>query len=185
MAAPSSPAVPACAMRATGSNWTCPSACRRARAAKASGCAWSIPRRAAWHRPPAANSTWPTYALIRERWHANCGTLPRCLHLSEQGRSVAMNLRHTLISLGLALVVAPLAAQAQDPASAPIGLQVDGGSVLVSTGGEFVQATPGQVIQPGHRVMLSEGAKASLAYGNGCQKALSEPGVYTVSAECD
>jgi len=96
-----------------------------------------------------------------------------------------MNLRHTLISLGLALVVAPLAAQAQDPASAPIGLQVDGGSVLVSTGGEFVQATPGQVIQPGHRVMLSEGAKASLAYGNGCQKALSEPGVYTVSAECD
>ncbi len=95
-----------------------------------------------------------------------------------------MPLRQTLIGFGLTLAIAPLAVQAQEPAAAPIGLQVDGGSVLVSTGGEFLQAVPGQVVAPGHRVMVAEGGKASLAYGNGCSKALSEPGVYTVSPDC-
>ncbi|MBJ6978108.1 hypothetical protein [Luteimonas sp. MC1895] len=90
-----------------------------------------------------------------------------------------------LIALGLALALAPLAVQAQEPAAAPIGLQVDGGSVLVSSGGEFVQAAPGQAVEPGHRVMLAEGARASLDYGNGCRKAMSEPGVYTVTAVCN
>ena len=45
-----------------------------------------------------------------------------------------MPLRHILVGLGLALAIAPLAVQAQEPAAAPIGLQIDGGSVLVSTG---------------------------------------------------
>lgn len=96
-----------------------------------------------------------------------------------------MSQHRKLIALGLALAVAPLAVQAQEPAAAPIGLQVDGGSVLVSSGGEFVQAAPGQAVQPGHRVMLSEGASASLTYGNGCQKSMSEPGVYTVTPDCN
>ncbi len=95
-----------------------------------------------------------------------------------------MSLRQTLIGFGLTLAIAPLAVQAQEPAAAPIGLQVDGGSVLVSTGGEFVQAASGQVVEPGHRVMVAEGGTASLDYGNGCSKALSEPGVYTVTQEC-
>lgn len=95
-----------------------------------------------------------------------------------------MSLRQTLIGFGLTLAIAPVAVQAQEPAAAPIGLQVDGGSVLVSTGGEFVQAASGQVVAPGHRVMVAEGGKASLAYGNGCSKALSEPGVYTVTPDC-
>jgi hypothetical protein len=90
-----------------------------------------------------------------------------------------------LVILALSLLVAPLA-QAQDPAPAlDIGLQVDGGSVLVSTGGEFVQAAPGQAVQPGMRVMLAEGASAGLDYGNGCSKRLAEPGVYTVTADCN
>lgn len=95
-----------------------------------------------------------------------------------------MPLRQTLIGFGLTLAIAPLAVQAQEPAAAPIGLQIDGGSVLVSTGGEFVQAASGQVVAPGHRVMVAEGGKASLDYGNGCKKALSEPGVYTVTPDC-
>ena len=95
-----------------------------------------------------------------------------------------MFLSRAAIILGLSLLIAPLAVQAQDQAAGNIGLQVNHGSVLVSTGGEFVQAAPGQVIEPGHRVMLAEGASASLGYANGCQKALSEPGVYTVTADC-
>ena len=95
-----------------------------------------------------------------------------------------MPLRHLLIGLGLTLAIAPLAAQAQEPAVAPIELEIDSGSVLVSTGGAFVQAAPGQVVEPGHRVMVAEGGQAALDYGNGCRKALSEPGVYTVTAEC-
>lgn len=95
-----------------------------------------------------------------------------------------MPLHHILVGLGLTLTIAPLAVQAQEPAAAPIGLQIDGGSVLVSTGGEFVQAASGQVVAPGQRVLVAEGGKASLDYGNGCQKALSEPGVYTVTPDC-
>lgn len=96
-----------------------------------------------------------------------------------------MQLNRITVALAVALAIAPTAALAQDPATdTAIGLTVENGSVLVSTGGEFVQATPGQVLQPGQRVLVAEGASASLDYSGGCQTPLAQPGVYTVSASC-
>lgn len=87
-----------------------------------------------------------------------------------------------------ALVLATSAVQAQDAAAAAeplsIALGVDGGNVLVSTGGEFAQVASGHALNPGDRVLVSEGGSATLTYGNGCQKLLGQPGVYTISAEC-
>lgn len=97
-----------------------------------------------------------------------------------------MQINRTATALAVALLVAPLAVMAQDSATeTAIGLTVENGSVLVSAGGEFVQATPGQVLQAGQRVLVAEGASASLTYGGGCQTPLSQPGVYTVSATCN
>lgn len=97
-----------------------------------------------------------------------------------------MQLDRITVALAVALAIAPTAALAQDPATdTAIGLTVENGSVLVSTGGEFVQATPGQVLQPGQRVLVAEGASASLDYRGGCQTPLAQPGVYTVSASCN
>ena len=77
------------------------------------------------------------------------------------------------------------AAAAIAPAAPGIALGVDSGSVLVSTGGEFGQASSGQPIAPGHRVLVAEGGRASLTYANGCAKSLATAGVYTFSADCD
>ncbi|MGY1529593.1 hypothetical protein [Luteimonas sp. A649] len=92
-----------------------------------------------------------------------------------------------------ALALAAFVVQAQDttpivevePAADPgIALGIDSGSVLVSTGGEFTQAAPGQVLAAGDRVLVSEGSSATLSYSGGCQKALATAGVYTVEADC-
>ena len=90
-----------------------------------------------------------------------------------------------LTGLASAASAQPAATPATAPApeAAAIELAIEG-DVRVSTGGEFVPATPGQQIQPGHRVLVGEGAAAELAYGNGCGKSLSSPGVYTVTADC-
>lgn len=82
-----------------------------------------------------------------------------------------------------ALVLAAAGAQAQEASRIELG--IEGGSVLVSTGGEFTQASGGQEVVPGHRVLVAEGASATLTYANGCRKSLSAAGVYTVNADCD
>lgn len=97
-----------------------------------------------------------------------------------------MQLKHLTAALALTMAFAPHTGLAQDPAAdTTIALTVENGSVLVSTGGEFVQAAPGQSLQPGHRVLVAEGASASLDYSGGCQTPLAQPGVYTVSATCN
>lgn len=89
----------------------------------------------------------------------------------------------TLALLGtVALAMSPAIAQDAAPA---IELGVDNGSVLVSTGGEFAPAAPGQALAPGHRVLVPEGGAATLSYGNGCRKALAAAGVYTITPDCD
>ncbi|MBJ6982994.1 hypothetical protein [Luteimonas sp. MC1572] len=92
---------------------------------------------------------------------------------------ITLHIASLVLASGLAA-----SAHAQDAAPA-IALNVDNGSVLVSTGGEFAQATSGQAIAPGHRVLVPEGGSASLKYGNGCAKSLATAGVYTVTADCD
>lgn len=63
-------------------------------------------------------------------------------------------------------------------------LSVEQGSVMTSTGGEFVTAPSGKLLAPGERVMVGEGASASVVYSNGCAYEYSEPGVYSVPATC-
>lgn len=79
---------------------------------------------------------------------------------------------------------APAATAAAAPPPPSIALGVDSGNVLVSSGGEFTQAVSGQVIAPGHRVLVPEGGSATLQYGNGCARSMASAGVYTVSADC-
>ena len=86
----------------------------------------------------------------------------------------------TLASLPLTV-----AAQATDAApAASITLEIETGSVLVSTGGEFGPAGTGQAMQPGHRVLVGDGASAILRYPDDCAVALRQPGVHQVASQC-
>lgn len=85
----------------------------------------------------------------------------------------------TFASLALC---ASFAASAQQ--DGPATLRVQGGGVMTSQGGEFVTAQSGKTLVAGERVMLTEGATATLVYDNGCTRDLAEPGVYVVEANC-
>lgn len=58
------------------------------------------------------------------------------------------------------------------------------GEVKVSTGGDFVAANSGTQVGVGHRLMLGEGARATLTYASGCRVEYTRPGVYTVDGRC-
>lgn len=75
---------------------------------------------------------------------------------------------------------APAFAQDQN-----VTLQIDSGSVMASTGGDYASASNGQALASGQKVMVNEGSSATLVYGNGCKMQLSQPGVYTVPSECN
>jgi hypothetical protein len=64
-------------------------------------------------------------------------------------------------------------------------LQIDSGSVMVSTGGDYASASNGQALASGQKVMVNEGSSATLVYGNDCKMQLSQPGVYTVPSQCN
>lgn len=74
-------------------------------------------------------------------------------------------------------------AVAQDAVSAT--LQVESGSVMTSTGGEYASANSGQSLAAGQKVMVNAGSSGFLAYGNGCKIKLDQPGVYTVPSSCN
>jgi len=100
-------------------------------------------------------------------------------------RQLVAVLSFTTLALAAFAAPAQVAVEAAAPAADPaISLGIDSGSVLVSTGGEFSQAASGQALAPGHRVLVAEGGSARMAYAGGCQKALSTPGVYTVTPDC-
>lgn len=63
-------------------------------------------------------------------------------------------------------------------------LNVEQGTVMTSTGGEFVSAASGKMLAAGERVMVGEGASASVVYANGCSYEYTSPGVYAVAAAC-
>jgi hypothetical protein len=64
-------------------------------------------------------------------------------------------------------------------------LRIDGGKVMLSQGGEFV-AVDGLLttVVPGDRIMLTEGASATLFGKGGCQLAYTAPGVYEIQTVC-
>lgn len=75
---------------------------------------------------------------------------------------------------------APAFAQDQN-----VTLQIDSGSVMASTGGDYASASNGQTLASGQKIMVNEASSATLLYGNGCKMQLSQPGVYTVPSECN
>lgn len=91
-------------------------------------------------------------------------------------------IRTSLIAAALLSLAAVAPAHAADE-PAPT-LRVDSGSVMTSTGGEFVTAASGTTVTPGTRVMLAEGSSASLVYANGCTASIAAAGVHAVPAMC-
>lgn len=88
-----------------------------------------------------------------------------------------------LAALLLAASVAFAApAFAQDSGSAT--LKVESGSIMTSTGGDYVTATTGQSLEAGQKVMVNENSVGILTYGNGCKIKLDVPGVYSVPNDC-
>lgn len=89
----------------------------------------------------------------------------------------------TPLSLTLAaitLIAAP--ADAQDLTAT---LRING-TVMVSTGGDFHDATDGQSILPGQRIMVGEGASATVQFTQDCKRTYNQAGVFTITpALCD
>lgn len=80
-----------------------------------------------------------------------------------------------------AVFAAPAIAQDQ---SNNITLQVDSGSIMTSTGGDYASANNGQALVVGEKVMVNAGSSAVALFSNGCKVEFRQPGVYTVPSEC-
>lgn len=76
---------------------------------------------------------------------------------------------------------APAFAQQQNDS---IVIQINAGSAMTSTGGDYMTASSGQPVVVGEKVMVNAGSAATLMYKNGCKMELRQPGVYTVPGDC-
>lgn len=90
-----------------------------------------------------------------------------------------MNTRILLLSAALSVVAFP--ALAQDGVAT---LRVEAGSIMTSTGGEFSTAGTGEALVDGERLMVAEGAVATVVYPSGCTRQYASPGVYVVQDTC-
>ena len=90
-----------------------------------------------------------------------------------------------LATLILAASVALTASATALAADAAATLQVDAGSIMSSEGGEFTTARTGEVLVEGERLMVTEGATATVKYDNGCVRVYKVPGVYVIEANCE
>lgn len=91
-----------------------------------------------------------------------------------------------LMASGLALA-GSAAAQSQEN----ITLRVNSGSVMVSSGGEFVSAQSGQAVSQGQRMSVSADSHAQVVYDRGttdtrddCVIEFKQAGVYEVPGDC-
>lgn len=87
----------------------------------------------------------------------------------------------SLIIAASVALTASATASAADPAAI---LSVDSGSIMTSEGGEFTSARTGAALVEGERLMVTEGASATVRYPNGCVREYTVPGVYVVQATC-
>lgn len=95
-------------------------------------------------------------------------------------------MRISIAVLAASLAFASAGAAAQEPAAAEqIVLRVEQGQVMTSQGGEFVPAQTGTVLQPGDRIMVTEGGGASVFYDDACVGDYSQPGVHVIARRCD
>ena len=74
--------------------------------------------------------------------------------------------------------------QAEESSEEIATLQIDQGSVLDSTGGEFQTSANGLRLIEGHRLMLVEGSTATVKFDNDCDRKYEEPGVYEIRNDC-
>jgi hypothetical protein len=60
------------------------------------------------------------------------------------------------------------------------------GTVMVSTGGDFVRAVDGQSVAAGMRLMVGDDGSATVEYGPDCKRSYADAGTYTiVPARCE
>lgn len=86
-----------------------------------------------------------------------------------------------IASIGLFLAVA-FPATAQDLAGT---LRIRG-NVMVSSGGEFTSARDGQPVLAGQRVLVGDGASATVEYDRDCKQSFETAGVHVVApGHCD
>ena len=92
-----------------------------------------------------------------------------------------MNKALSLLALAALAFAAPVLAN--DDAVATLAAQT--GQVSASReGGEFVATAQGQRLQTDDRLMLVDGATATVRFDNGCTLEFDQPGVYTLPREC-
>ena len=75
-----------------------------------------------------------------------------------------------LLPLVLAASAGLLLAVSANAAEGDARLRVDQGKVMVSQGGDFTAVTGEGAVGPGYRIMLTEGATATVLYDQGCQR---------------
>ena len=81
-------------------------------------------------------------------------------------------------------ILAAGAVTAQDKPQEEYVLRVDNGKIMVSRGGDFVNAQTGEALVAGNRVTVCEGAAATIVYNNGCSIQYTLPGCYIVQRDC-
>lgn len=60
------------------------------------------------------------------------------------------------------------------------------GTVMVSTGGDFVRAVDGQPVAAGMRLMVGDDGSATVEYAPDCKRSYTDAGTYTIMpARCD
>ena len=85
----------------------------------------------------------------------------------------------TAAAVGLLLAVSATAAEGD------ARLRVDQGTIMLSQGGEFtVVAGDNNPLDQGDRIMVTDGAAATVLYDEGCERKYNVPGVYTYEEVC-
>lgn len=90
----------------------------------------------------------------------------------------------------MAALAMPAIAQEQDPQKPEkIVLEQKLGSVMTSTGGDYVSADPGQLLVENESMMLTDGAKATVVYyyDNGqrkCSETFKGPNTFVIDDNC-
>ena len=87
------------------------------------------------------------------------------------------------VSLMIAASLA-LTATAATAADGDITLRVERGSIMTSQGGEFASAQSGKVLFEGERMMVTDGAAATVFYDEDCKREYNAPGVYVIERDC-
>jgi len=87
--------------------------------------------------------------------------------------------KKTLFAVAALAFAAPAFAQ-----DAPVDLQVESGTVMTSTGGEFETAATGENVVAGERVMVGENSSVLVRFANNCVIRFTQPGVHLVPQGC-